>query len=403
MKIAIVKRRYSLRWGGSERYCVNLARQLKCLGHEVTVIGETIDADLAGEVRFIKVKVHRLASWTKNRSFAIHAAAAARSGNFDVVYGLGRTLGADAIRVTESLQRPWMRVRYPQRIHRALQRLNPRHLTLIDLEHTIFHQSDVRRIVTQSCLDRQLLIDDYGVCPTKIQMIQNGVDTSLFRLDVREHNRHVRQQLGISSTTPLLLFASMHFGKKGLSSVLCALAACNVLGLHLLILGKGPIKPFRHQAIRLGLERRISFLGRVDDIQRYYGAADLAVLPAMYEPFPNVNLESMACGLPVLTTSTTGSVDIVEHLQNGYLVHDARATGQIVGCLEHYFSLTSEQREQMRNRCSDRVKTMTVARNAEETVRMFADVCEEPSSRSWLPDSRVSGPRRLARHLARSC
>ncbi|MGH7129585.1 MAG: glycosyltransferase, partial [Planctomycetaceae bacterium] len=93
MRIALVKRRYSLRHGGSERYCVNLARRLTALGHGVTVIGESIDAELAGEVDFRPVRVNRLTSAGRNRSFAENAGRAARSGRFDLVYGLGRAFG----------------------------------------------------------------------------------------------------------------------------------------------------------------------------------------------------------------------------------------------------------------------------------------------------------------------
>ena len=104
MKIALVKKRYSLQHGGSERYCVNLSRQLKRHGHEVTIIGEHIDEELAHEVDFRKVSVNRLTSWTHNRSFAENAGQVAKEGPFDLVYGLGRSFGLDAVRVTERLQ-----------------------------------------------------------------------------------------------------------------------------------------------------------------------------------------------------------------------------------------------------------------------------------------------------------
>ena len=66
MRIALVKQRYSLRHGGSERYCVTLARRLQAAGHDVTVIGEKIDAD----------EIVRLAeqSYAASPSSATHAA-----------------------------------------------------------------------------------------------------------------------------------------------------------------------------------------------------------------------------------------------------------------------------------------------------------------------------------------
>src|SRR4051812_18029254 len=108
MKIALVKRRYSLKVGGAERYCVNLARRLRTFGHDVTFIGESIDAELASEVDFIPIRVNRLTSWTKNRSFAENTGRAAKEGRFDVVYGLGRAFGLDAVRITDRLQSHWL-------------------------------------------------------------------------------------------------------------------------------------------------------------------------------------------------------------------------------------------------------------------------------------------------------
>lgn len=67
MHIALVRRCYSLKKAGAERYCVNLSRQLQRLGHRVTIIGETIDPELRDQIEFLPVKVNHFASWTKNR------------------------------------------------------------------------------------------------------------------------------------------------------------------------------------------------------------------------------------------------------------------------------------------------------------------------------------------------
>ncbi len=125
MRIALVKRRYSLKVGGAERYCVNLARRLRSFGHDVTFIGESIDPELASEVNFVPITVNRLTSWTKNQSFAENTGRAVREGRFDVAYGLGRAFDLDAVRITDRLQSHWLNVYYRNSAHRALQRLNP--------------------------------------------------------------------------------------------------------------------------------------------------------------------------------------------------------------------------------------------------------------------------------------
>ncbi len=377
MKIALVKRRYSLRHGGSERYCVNLSRRLQTTGHQVTVIGEAIDEELQNEVEFRPVRVNRLTSWTNNRSFAENCGQIARDGKFDVVYGLGRSFGLDAVRITERLQSHWVNVYYRNRVGRFFQKWNPRHRTLIDLERSIYRSNGCRRVVAQSRLDRQLVMAYYGIPEEKIRIIHNGVDINTFHPGVRSERDAVRAEFNIAADEPLLLFASMDFEGKGLRSILQAMRAATHRDLKLLVLGQGPVRKFTRIASEFGVNRRVIFAGRRSDIPRFYGAADLFLLPTAYEPFPNVNLESMACGTPALTTSTAGGADIIEHARNGYLASSVHAVEEITRCLNEYFSLPAANREAMSNSCWALAQTMTVETNVAKTLEVFEEVLLE--------------------------
>lgn len=376
MKIALVKRRYSLRHGGSERYCVMLARRLMQLGHDVTVIGERIDEELAGEVRFLPVRVNRLTSWTSNRSFAERAGESARQGRFDIVYGLGRARGLDAVRVTERLQSHWLRVYYPHPLWQQVQKWNPRHRALIDLERTIYNSPQTRRVVTQSRLDRELVVRYYGIPEEKIRTIYNGIDTQVFHPGVRSFREEVRRELGVGDE-PLFVFASMDFEGKGLRSILSALSRVKSQGVRLLVLGTGPIGRFQRLAKEAGLGSQVIFAGRRSSIERYYGAGDLFVLPTAYEPFPNVNLEAMACGLPVLTTSTSGGADIIEEMRNGYLISGVHAVEEMAAWFQHHLELSGAARKAMSDACWNTARQMTIEQNVSRTVDVFEDVLRE--------------------------
>ncbi len=377
MHIALVKKRYSLRHGGSERYCVNLARQLLNRGHEVTILGERIDEELAGEVGFCKVPVNRLTSWTHNRSFAENAGKAAEHGRFDLVYGLGRALGLDAVRVTERLQSHWVNVKYRHPAKRWLQRLNPRHRTLIDLERTIYRADQTRRVVTQSRLDRELVQKYYQIPDEKIRTIHNGVDLAAFHPGWREESEAVREEFGISPEEPLLVFASMDFEGKGLGSILKAVQQTHHRDCRLLVLGTGPERKFQRIAKDFGVGSRVAFAGRRSDIARFYGAGDLFLLPTAYEPFPNVNLEAMACGLPVMTTTTSGGADIVLQGENGYLISDVHAVGEMVDCLNEHFDRSAAARQEMATSCWNTAQEMTIEKNIEKTLELFEEVLHE--------------------------
>lgn len=377
MRIALIKRRYSLKIGGSERYCVTLARNLRAAGHDVAVIGESIDEELSGEVTFLQVSTNKLTSWTRNRTFAKNAGKIAQAGRFDIVYALGRAFGVDCVRVTERLQSHWLDVYYRHPLNRILQRFNPRHRTLIDLERTIYNLPETRRIVTQSQLDRKLLLETYGVPESKIRTIYNGVDTQAFCPTMRQLSPFVRRELGVPEDVPLLVFASMDFEGKGLRSILKALAATRHNTSRLLVLGNGPIRKFQGVASELGVGERVLFAGRRSDIARYYGSGDLFLLPTAYEPFPNVNLESMACGLPVMTTSTAGGADVVKTGENGYLISDVHAVDEMIAAIDTHLGLPETDRQRMSEACWATALRFPIERNIQQTLSMFEEVVRE--------------------------
>ena len=292
MHIALVRRHCSLKKGGAERYCVNLFRGLQRLGHQVTIVGEAIDDELRDEVAFLPVTVLKLNSWTKNKSFFENAGRVLRKHRFDIAHGLSRVNGLDTFRLTERIQIHWVNMFYRHPVSRWLQHRNPRHRVVFDLERRIFGPSGVRRVIVQSRLDARLLREYFGVDESRICQIINGVDTNVFHPGVREQRAAVRDEWKIEADAPLLVFASMDFRGKGLDSLIDALARLKHRDAKLLVLGQGQAASFQRRAASLGVGQRVIFAGRQSAIQRFYGAGDLFVLPTIYEPFPNVNLES---------------------------------------------------------------------------------------------------------------
>lgn len=380
MHIALVRRCYSLKKAGAERYCVNLSRQLQQLGHRVTIIGETIDPELQDSIEFLPVKVNHLASWTKNRSFADNVAKVVKQHQFDVVHGLSRTPAVDTFRLTDPLQAHWLDVFYGSGIGRWLQRWNPRHRTILEIERSMYQSDQVRRYITQSKLDTRLLVEHYGVPEHKVVRVYNGVDTTQFNPQVRQQAGTVRTELGVEADAPLLVFASMDFRRKGLGSLLKAMKLCHTSGTKLLVLGDGDIRTYGRMAKDLGLDKRVLFAGRQQAIARYYGAGDLFVLPTIYEPFPNVNLEAMACGTPVLTTETAGGADIIRCGENGHLIAHPDRVQDMADLIDYHLALPSSKRGAMAQHCWQTARGMTLEQNARNTLAVFEDVIREKAA-----------------------
>ena len=373
MRIAVVRRECSLKKAGAERYCVNLFRQLQKLGHDVTVVGEAIDDDLRNEVAFLPVPVNHMTSWTKNESFAANCATVVRDQKFDIVHGLSRVDGLDTYRLTDPLQTHWVNVYYRQPWNRWLQTWNPRHRAIFAIEKRLFGEHGPRRIIVQSKLDGRLLRDYFGVPEERLRRVSNGVDTTLFHPGDGANRHAVRQELGLDADRPLLIFASMDFRRKGLGSLFAAMRQLQCQDAVLAVLGNGDIRRYQQIAKQQGVEKRVHFLGRQSGMARFYRAGDVFVLPTIYEPFPNVNLEAMACGTPVVTTATAGGADIVQDGVNGYIVPDAWSIPDLTARMDALLALSSEQRRTMSAACRSTALQFPVERNARETVAVLEE------------------------------
>jgi glycosyltransferase involved in cell wall biosynthesis len=157
-----------------------------------------------------------------------------------------------------------------------------------------------------------------GMPKGKIRVILNGVDLNLFRPPLDRPALRAELQL----TDPTLLAVGNLVKLKGHELMLRALTLSP--GIKLLIVGTGPEeRTLMRQARRLGVSDRVKFLGYVDQLRlpRYYGAADALLHTSTSEGIPNVILEAMACGTPVIATDVGGVSEVVSDAPAGLLIH----------------------------------------------------------------------------------
>jgi glycosyltransferase involved in cell wall biosynthesis len=133
----------------------------------------------------------------------------------------------------------------------------------------------------------------------------------------------VRAALGIPADSPVVLFAGRLAPQKGVKDLLEALDVLQHVRpeLHTLIVGDGPLRGTLEGLARsFDLRGRVQFLGHREDVPRLLAAADLLVLPSLYEGLPNVVLEAMRFRKPVVATAAPGTTEVVVHDQTGLLV-----------------------------------------------------------------------------------
>ena len=125
-----------------------------------------------------------------------------------------------------------------------------------------------------------------------------------------------------------LLFVGRLANQKGLDYLVQALAQLREQDRSLVeleLVGSGPEELLRSMASQLGVAENIIFSGWVPraEIVKHYQSADLFVLPSLDEGLPNVVLEAMASGNPILATNITGNRELVQPPLNGLLVPPA--------------------------------------------------------------------------------
>jgi UDP-glucose:(heptosyl)LPS alpha-1,3-glucosyltransferase len=367
MRFAIIRKECSFRMGGAERYAANLSRALATLGHTVFVLAERCDDDIHPDLIHVPIHVNHRSSWAKNRSFHENSQKAVAGLQVDGVLALSRSFPADAFRVSDPLHDYWMSIRYPGRFHRFLQKLNPRHRAILALEKGIFNPSNTRFIITNSDLSKRLIQQSHAYPLDRVHVIYNGVDLEKFSPPAGARRRG-------ESEPVRLLFVGQDFKRKGLVPLIESLAEVKSRGHVFRLRVVGRDKPQRYQALagRLGLADWVTFEGASHSIQDAYQEADLFVFPSLYDPFANVCLESMACGLPVLTTSTNGSSEVVREGVDGFVV-DGAAAGLAAGLAEaiaRFCEMPPPAREAMRERARERATEFTIEANAKKVVEL---------------------------------
>lgn len=174
-----------------------------------------------------------------------------------------------------------------------------------------------------------------GARADRITLLPQVIDTTMFAPaptgDCAARSEW-KAKLGIT-TRIVILFVGQLTKRKGLENLLEAFHRVSSQNeeVSLLLVGKGPMQAeLEKRAEQLGVADRIFFGGYIagPELPRIYTLSDVFVLPSWYDTFGVVIPEAMACGLPVVTTTSVGAAyDLVRNEVNGFVVEygDVRA------------------------------------------------------------------------------
>jgi glycosyltransferase involved in cell wall biosynthesis len=206
-----------------------------------------------------------------------------------------------------------------------------------------------------------------------LQIVYIGLDQNIFNVESRVQNRAaMRAELELRDDQCVLFLVGNDLKKKGITALLQALAALHTLPLILLIAGKDDPLPYRAKIRELGLEERIVFLPLRKDVQSYYAAADVYVGPSLEDTFAFPPLEAMACGLPVITTVTNGTVEIMTDGVDALIMQDPNDANDLAAKIR-LLCEDAALRQRLGDEASHTAKNHTLDRNGEQIRAIFAE------------------------------
>ncbi len=170
-----------------------------------------------------------------------------------------------------------------------------------------------------------------GARPEGVSVVGNGLDRELFA----PADRHkARRALGLFSQGRVLLYVGRLEPVKGLETALRALA--QVKETTLLVVGAGSQEAaLKSLASELGISGRVTWAGQQEHqkVPQYMAASDAVLLPSLSEGDPNIVLEALGCGRPLVASAVGGVPEVVRQGEQGALFEPGDATG-LAGAIE---------------------------------------------------------------------
>ncbi|MCB1578682.1 MAG: glycosyltransferase, partial [Xanthomonadales bacterium] len=176
-------------------------------------------------------------------------------------------------------------------------------------------------LLTVSQAMRRAAIERFGAAPERVHAVINGFNTAIFRPRDRAA---MRARFGIDADTRLMVYVGRLVESKGMRELIEAHArlAGRDPRVRLALVGDGVMREQLAAIIReQGLQDSVSMPGGCapEGVAEWIAAADVLTLPSWSEGYPNVVVEAVACGRPVVATDVGGTREILD-ASNGILV-----------------------------------------------------------------------------------
>jgi len=355
--IGLVRRGHS-DTGGAEAYLKRLARGLSESGHSIRLF-----TDASWPAReWLWGPITRLRGETAHR-FADELEKIAPRNRCDLLLSLERVWQCDVYRAGDGIHQAWMRRRdaASSLFRNRLRRFNTKDHGALELERALF-SGGARRVIANSQMVKREAEKYYGYPADRIDVVPNGIPLVDFHPDSEARSLR-RKIMQLRDDEIAVLFVGSGWERKGLRY---ATDAVESLGpkFRLFVAGRGRRRKLNRPAVQ--------HLGAVRDLPALYAAADLFLLPTLYDPFSNACLEGLAAGLPVITTRDNGFSEIIEQRVHGSIVDAPSNIAQICEALRYWSD--EKRRELARPAILECAGHFDISRNVERTLAVLTQV-----------------------------
>ncbi len=318
MHITLIRQRYNP-YGGAERF---LSRALGALDNtDIKVSLVARDWEPIKGIDFVRCNPFYLGRLWRDWSFARKVCKQIKALKPDLVQSHERVACCDIYRAGDGVHSVWLeqKARDMSWLAQMHVRFSPYHNYIKRAEKRLFESPRLRAVICNSSMVRAEILQRFKIDQSKIHVIYNGVDTKLFHPNIKQQKITIREQWDIPDAANVFGFVGSGFERKGLLQVLRSFKLLPE-NCYLLVAGYDKREQFyREEADRLDIKSRVKFLGPQKNVIPCYAAADVFVLPTLYDPFPNVVLEALACGLPVITSTKSGAAEVITDYGNGFV------------------------------------------------------------------------------------
>ena len=390
-KVAIIIERADVALGGAERSVSELAEAIGAIGYETHI--------LAAKGQATAPNVHILCTDVpgKRTSYQVFARALKKHTeevHYDILHSVVPFDFADIYQprngtFAESIIRK--AATYPWPFFQVLKRntafLNFRRTAWFGAEHRLAEVQTGPLVIAISNYVAKQFRTHYHIPENRMVVIPNGIKPAgqIDKSRVDSFRAGLLAQLCSKETeNPVLfLFVGHDFKRKGLDCLIEAFGKLQQTDSHnpatLVIAGRASSTAYRRLAAKLGVEKKIVFLGNVSYIQELIAATDVAVLPTFNDPCSRSMLEALAAGKPVITTKFNGAIDLFTDNRHGRAIDDPRdivALSEAIG----YFTNRSNLNRAANAIISDNLRqNVSVARVAQQLRTVYEEILEKRS------------------------